>query len=629
MIAQLLVSGVLLSLVRICDGSPAALVEGISDGFLFSATEKVRRLQQGELVVVDAHSEDGSVFIEEKHFDKTGFEGEAKGGTSDHGNFVGGAEGEDHEAAEGEKSEGESEGEEGESLGEEGEEQEGEEEEHEFSKVDLAISLMLLGAVMFVMSLFMIVNYPDEDMRYYGWKMISSTISIFSAVLTFQAFNMALHTRVLADQSALVHFIGDAIQMFMYFITLQCTVAVMSGAFEAFPYSKTLTQIDAMSGKEMEYPIEEQIMFRDTLIKCWGTLQAHMTGFAAIAFGGRMQQSEFFKSKPPTTFAVAPIMYVGLSLFCRLLREMRLTTRNKSNASLRTEMGKGRNDFISAEDWKEKVSGEPEKFGIAYAVTKWDEEVFECENDVCGLCVSFLTVQAVRFNLSGVLPNSLGIEETPEDYMHPLSCILSLLGATFGFVILTVLLVNLHSQLPARVTPGTIQSFVKRSVSIMKIVCSMGISWGLVYTGKWQIAKVEQIGSPNAIASRVILACIVSIVAFLIILSLDKVADLDCTGKDADTAIFSIIYAIGILVGFAWEQSFDGGLEVLAEKCPYPVLAELGMTLLVSLIVVYPWRKYILPKEIELSVGWSIRHGEEGFGLEDIGLAGQDAAFVE
>merc|ERR1712130_854359 len=101
---------------------------------------------------------------------------------------------------------------------------------------------------------------------------------------------------------------------------------------------------------------------------------------------------------------------------------------------------------------------------------------------------------------------SMGIEE--EDYIHDLACSLKLMGVTLGFVFLTVVFVFMHGKFPRSVTPGTLTSFLKRAVSVLKIVCSMCIAWGLVYSAKWQIAHITIIGSPNGIASRVILACI-------------------------------------------------------------------------------------------------------------------------
>ena len=58
----------------------------------------------------------------------------------------------------------------------------------------------------------------------------------------------------------------------------------------------------------------------------------------------------------------------------------------------------------------------------------WDDECEEAENDVMGLAVSFTTVNALRFFISGCLPNEEGKEEEcpagfPKEYLlhHTLS----------------------------------------------------------------------------------------------------------------------------------------------------------------------------------------------------------------
>eukprot|EP00812_Abedinium_dasypus_P000092 NODE_1011_length_1269_cov_325.932455.p2 GENE.NODE_1011_length_1269_cov_325.932455~~NODE_1011_length_1269_cov_325.932455.p2 ORF type:complete len:212 (-),score=53.76 NODE_1011_length_1269_cov_325.932455:619-1218(-) len=122
--------------------------------------------------------------------------------------------------------------------------------------------------------------------------------------------------------------------------------------------------------------------------------------------------------------------------------------------------------------------------------------------------------------------------------------------------------------------------------------------------------------------NRVVLAILISFVAFLIILGLDKIADLSCTTSTTDNAIFSIITALGVLVGFAWEQSFDGGLEIVSELTPHPIKTELMLAIFVAAIVIEPWRRYILKQVLHHMKAWEERNAMNEEGEEDLPVVG-------
>ena len=60
--------------------------------------------------------------------------------------------------------------------------------------------------------------------------------------------------------------------------------------------------------------------------------------------------------------------------------------------------------------------------------------------------------------------------------------------------------------------------------------------------------------NPNPDPNQVLLALALSAYAFFLIFVLDKLADADFTGPDADAFIYTFMGGLGILIGFAWEQ---------------------------------------------------------------------------
>lgn len=252
--------------------------------------------------------------------------------------------------------------------------------------------------------------------------------------------------------------------------------------------------------------------------------------------------------------------------------------------------------------------------GIEWCVDKWDEETYESENEISALAISFLLLQACRYNLTGNMPNNMGIEE--HDYMHPQSDVFCMFAIGLILAILCVLVVVMTSEVVAsKVAPGTAKAMLRRMILVLQSSLAMGFAWALMVAFKWQSTLLPGLRTlnPNHVESRVLLALAVSFTAFFIILALDCIADLDFTGDKADKAIRRVIDALSILVGFTWEQSFDGAVEIIAENVfkGYTILGELGLTLFIFTIVYPQWRKQILKTMLDSKEKMEEHHAAE------------------
>eukprot|EP00913_Durusdinium_trenchii_P006854 g6445.t1 len=74
--------------------------------------------------------------------------------------------------------------------------------------------------------------------------------------------------------------------------------------------------------------------------------------------------------------------------------------------------------------------------------------------------------------------------------------------------------------------------------------------------------------------------------------------------ESADRAIEEVIHAVGVSVGFAWEQSFDAGVETIGELTMhmgswYPVWARLAFACMISAVMIPAWRLYLIKKSLE------------------------------
>ena len=113
------------------------------------------------------------------------------------------------------------------------------------------------------------------------------------------------------------------------------------------------------------------------------------------------------------------------------------------------------------------------------------------------------------------------------------------------------------------------------------------------------VAKTLSVSEESALLD-VLLALALSAYAFFLIFVLDKLADADFTGSDADAFIYTFMGGLGILIGFAWEQAFERSLETVVEAMeegshayPEPVL-KAALAFFVVILVLPAWRIWIL-----------------------------------
>eukprot|EP00928_Gymnodinium_smaydae_P029437 TRINITY_DN22176_c0_g1_i1.p1 TRINITY_DN22176_c0_g1~~TRINITY_DN22176_c0_g1_i1.p1 ORF type:complete len:562 (-),score=112.76 TRINITY_DN22176_c0_g1_i1:121-1806(-) len=484
-------------------------------------------------------------------------------------------------------------------------------EEEKDEAMNMVAACMLLGGVVFVMSLFYLVNFPDKDIQRHSWNVISSTLSIFVAVLVFQGLRGLVEAvivdpvaeRFSEDKRALVKVMFAYLQFALIYISLQVTLAVIS-----FGRSSRTTVKPVMgSPRDLLTPRQvtarsagdEDSTRRSLKAMCWGTLNAHMAGFAGAHCSTDMQQMHIFSRSP--LWSLVPVGIFAVFQFVLF----RLSSRVKH------KVAGGRLD-----DMKESVE-------------IWSEYSEEAEDDAASLSLSFAAVSAVRFAVFGGLPNADGLDIPP--HPHPPQKLYLFLAIGIALAILSIAIVLLQPP-PTHKTgeSGTLavveegeghqleesfeaqNSFVgylMRWSHIIESVLAMMFAWCVLFDTKHSLHNIIVRGlrhssDPNSCVERVILALTISMGAFIVIFFLDKLQDLESTGDKADRAIGIVISSLAILVGFSWEQSFDAGVEVIAELSSSlgsmaHVSVKLCIAILVAVVMIPAWRNFILKKVLD------------------------------
>jgi len=411
-----------------------------------------------------------------------------------------------------------------------------------------------LGSIGFQMSIFYLVNWPDEDIKRETWKVISACISIFVAVLLFQGFNQVVEEYIIEGGGEMWEVFVDVSQLLFWLSCMQVTLAITSGA------------VNELWGGTP--PSMEKI---EVNVKSLAVLLAHVTGFSSINAFGSVQQT-FFSDDPVLAFMIVPAGFFSLFALYHGFDILR--------------------DYVSEAD-----DGEVDEYEA-----KWDEETEEAENDVAGLSLAFLTVQAFRFSISGVLPNVEGIESPETAGTHGPVQWLCLWVCGIACGILGILCIQYKKFIPHP------SARVERMTKIVRNYFMFASSWSFFYTAKWAFTHTK-LGEQESML-HVVLALVVTAVVFVNIFVIDYILDNDLFGQseeeedEAESALDEVILALSVLVGFSWEQSFDTAVSVLASSLSGEVpqaFVKLAMSLVLVAIVFPAWRFYILPKELELT----------------------------
>lgn len=174
------------------------------------------------------------------------------------------------------------------------------------------------------------------------------------------------------------------------------------------------------------------------------------------------------------------------------------------------------------------------------------------------------------------------------------------------------LVLNLEERLEERIEHMKKESNKKKFKRIIEIsnnYFTFAFAWCIFFGAKWGItATLTDLNMTKEEALiAVCLALLLSACAFAFIFILDKLMDGQFFGEEAesaDDAVEKMITALGILIGFSWEQCFDTAVTVIAEgKAEHyvsPAITKLFLSVLLVLIVFPAWRWYILPTEQEL-----------------------------
>jgi len=229
----------------------------------------------------------------------------------------------------------------------------------------------------------------------------------------------------------------------------------------------------------------------------------------------------------------------------------------------------------------------------------WEHECHESETQIASLSASFLLVQALRFHVSGVMPDKNGIEKNELWTNHKLEHVLKLYAWGLGSAAISVVLgLIVHKKCSDSET-----STLRCCLHVIQSTTGMVFAWCIIWATRWEALRLPELREvqlqPGSMAMpyQILLAMTVSVLSILLIFIFDVIEDICGPHGVMGGLTQSVISTLSLLVGFAWQRCFQEAVKSVAVLSPRPYLMELVVSLIVVILVVPAWQRYILRKE--------------------------------
>lgn len=457
--------------------------------------------------------------------------------------------------------------------------------------VTLTVAVTLFMFLAVDMVLLYIVNYRDPNIRHFAWGMLGTTISIFCAVLLNQAARSFFLDQLLPapfPRGFGLH-VGHREQ------------SIVGALFFAFCFSML-----SICGWNLRH--DRKYLFA---VKGIG---GHIAGFAFIAAGGHWQG--LFEDNLRHVSLVTLLLFV-LAALVRVC-SAKLRARHQQSC-------KSRKSFFKSDEF-------------------WVDGAAEGEDEAFALAIGFLIAQMILFSVTGKLQPMHGVtkDHTLCEVRHLMLwvgvCLPALIVASY-----------FRSRLEERKDLAMHGFTAERAVSFAQHLSAFTGGWLLLKAFEWMMSIYVK----NMALGMIINAFVVTMISVIAIYFLDMWADnLDDPANHQNTpiaddsdsivppgspdfevgnfmsavggealdksnharALRTVMDAFSFLTGLSWEKAFAVANDTLVVGVPvlhrHTVLAKIGISAFLVLLVLPAWLWYVVPKAMK-PVEWHQKNIQE------------------
>lgn len=404
----------------------------------------------------------------------------------------------------------------------------------------LSLAYLLIGGVGALMVVFHFASCRSLEIKLATWRVLNMTLSIFVAVLLYGTLKeFIVHTFEPSHRAMVVTTLAIFV---IFFVGSHVVLFKLKGG-------------------------------DPTQLQAWGTILAHMCGFAAMYSFADLQ--------------ILHSLEVGFWGYFLMVGAAAVIIGALSYASDRAMKRVASADGTMDED-----------------ELKWIETCEEADDDIFCLAVSFLIVLFFRY---AIMRHPQAYEAGRADHVTQ-SNANRLLACSVGFALLVLLGAIAMKKVQSRIrTPRA-----RRFANIVQHLNSMIMAWSFLFWAEWQLYVSGW--KETVIGGCLVISIFMTMYGFLCVFFLNFVEHHFRANKSLQRAMTSLELALGVLIGFSWERAFDVGFEEIYLKFE----GQSGGSVIVALMslaliaVVGPaWRYHILPKvEMLESVAKELRDAD-------------------
>mmetsp|Transcript_29662 Transcript_29662/g.47775 ORF Transcript_29662/g.47775 Transcript_29662/m.47775 type:complete len:701 (+) Transcript_29662:46-2148(+) len=272
---------------------------------------------------------------------------------------------------------------------------------------------------------------------------------------------------------------------------------------------------------------------------------AHFVSFSSIHASASMQNSVFVSYSETTIMCVFGlcVLGLGLAMVCFLAH----------TAKKRAE-----------------VENDPSYDGYL-------DKTDDLENDVCATAFSVVFTMLIRFVLTGHHP-----VDDDTDFDHSAGERMRMLIYAFVCLVLAGFGIVFISRKAAGAPYAT-----KRMCDFFSTVLAMNVAWAFLYWGEWEFFETLYPNDP--VQGRVMFAIVVTLLGGLLLIIFAGVPRVDARVDKL------VLTALGLVIAFSWELTFDSAIEQMVEGDSHPVVMKIMSCLAMLAIIVPVYAFYMKP----------------------------------